>query len=192
MSLQRVAELVRRAATDSGVFQALKDNPARLQSTLGLTNADVNALKSATALSPTRRARMAVSSGQASGGTLLPPQGSGQFAYTGTTGTTTVPVPPTPPTSPTAPPPRAPPSPPPGVSPQPPPAYPPPYWPPPPVVPPPGAPGFPPPVPGPFVQHCCCASIVGLVSAVSTTAITAITSINAIAAMAAHCSKPHQ
>src|SRR5665213_1517724 len=105
MALDRVAELVRRAARDAGVFHALKNDPARLRSALDLTGEDLDALNGATAfpvpsggtkasktkdksfikpLATGRRAaaadpRFAVSELPGSGGSLLPPEGSGQF-----------------------------------------------------------------------------------------------------------------
>jgi hypothetical protein len=157
MTSQRVAELVRRAAADTGVLQALRNDPGKLRPVLKLTNAHVDALQSAEAFPPpkvlsntkkpvaprslaaegTARARRdaAVVVRQATGGSLLPPEGSGEF--TGATGGFTPPS--------TFPPGLRPPPPAPGVRPPSPPVVPPPGIRPPSVKPPrPPAPGAPP------------------------------------------------
>ena len=110
MALERVAELVRRAARNTGVFQALRNDPADLRSALGLTSEELSALHSATAFptpaSKEAAAKLTAQSAQSragisqapliltpatralvdvpDGGSLLPPEGSGMF--TGATG----------------------------------------------------------------------------------------------------------
>jgi hypothetical protein len=102
MAFRRVAELVSRAAQDTGILEALKDDPARLRSILNLTGAQLEALNSASTL-PLPPARKTISVATlskptlaaavdaefqanlpGSGGSLLPPEGSGQL--TGGTG----------------------------------------------------------------------------------------------------------
>jgi hypothetical protein len=99
MALDLVAELVRRAAADSGVAHALRFSPEALRAPLGLSQAHVQALKSAAAFPlPGASAQSATSqpakpttgvagaSSQAGaldiavtgGGTLLPPEGTGR------------------------------------------------------------------------------------------------------------------
>jgi hypothetical protein len=222
MGLERVAELVHRAAQDTGVFQALKANPRKLQSALQLTGAELEALHSATAFpvgpvqtkaSTQKRAagdaavlKAGVSAQEvaSTGGSLLPPEGSGQF--TGATGgfrPSPTPGPPVTPQRP-APSPQAPtpapgtvPTPTPSVpvpqigptQPSPGPTYPmvPPMFPQmthPQICPPPtGEPGVP--AQGQGSCNCSCCAIAGMVSAVSVTATTAITAITAITGLAA-------
>jgi hypothetical protein len=80
MAMERVAELVRRAAQASGFVEMLGQQPEQLRSVLGLTDAHMAALRSAAALvpRPTFQAGVedfqAVSSGTA---TLYPPEGTG-------------------------------------------------------------------------------------------------------------------
>jgi hypothetical protein len=191
MTLARVAELVRRAAADTGVVNALRDEPARLRSVLHLTTADLEAL-AATTSGEQRRAPHGDRATSATGdGSLLPPEGSGEatgVALSGITSTTTsVPQPPSIPPSPSIPPtPPQPPTPP---------AFPPP--PPPPTAwPPPPPPAIQPPViePAPTPWQlpayaapaagggpCGCPNLAALavLSTLSTTAITAITAIAA-------------
>jgi hypothetical protein len=52
MALTRVAELIRRAVRDTGVLHALKNDPAQLRKALQLSDAHLNALKSAEAFLP--------------------------------------------------------------------------------------------------------------------------------------------
>jgi hypothetical protein len=107
MSLERVAELVRRAAEDAGVVRDLRVRPERLVAKLGLTDAQLAALRSASSfpLPLARSAAKRVAATAAAGskdaaldqmaettGSLLPPEGSGQF--TGSTGGFRQPVPP--------------------------------------------------------------------------------------------------
>src|SRR5271155_5404365 len=101
MSLSRVAELVKRAAADAGVMSTLKDDPARLGSMLGLSRAHLEALHSASALTATKKPTVAVKPRAlaldalpVNGGTLLPPEGSGQFPGTATAPPSPVPSPP--------------------------------------------------------------------------------------------------
>ncbi len=86
MGLERVAALVRRAAADTGVVAALKDNPGTLAPSLNLTPSDVEAMQSADALSgPVASRRLTAAQEAATAvatGTLLPPMGSGVFAGT--------------------------------------------------------------------------------------------------------------
>jgi hypothetical protein len=88
MSLERVADLVRRAAVDGGVAHALRFNPEALRTPLGLSQAHMQALKSAaafplpgaTAQPATARATPRVTALDVvtvGGATLLPPQGDG-------------------------------------------------------------------------------------------------------------------
>ncbi len=96
MSLDPIAELVRRAAVDSGVVHALRFSPEALRAPLGLSQAQVQALRGADAFPlPTasprnaavQPAKRAVASTVASravaldvttvGTTLLPPEGDG-------------------------------------------------------------------------------------------------------------------
>jgi hypothetical protein len=213
MALERVAELVRRAAQDTGVLHALKNDPAKLRSAFNLTGAHFDALNSATAFPLPDRAKSAKSA--AAGfrsaaakvgaeaaadlpGSLLPPEGSGQF--TGATsgfGPQPGPAPSRPPTpapgpQPPPPPPVTPPVPatPPPEGPAPPPQKPPPpIYPPGPPQTPPAAPpstaGQPPPGTTPIGCGCECCAIAGMVSVVAITANTAITAITAITATAA-------
>jgi len=89
MALSRVAELVQRAASDSGVLQALRSNPTQLAAMLKLSQPQVDALKSAdllvgkalvqaqpNAAATTRQQSVFLGS---RAGTLLPPFGSGTF-----------------------------------------------------------------------------------------------------------------
>jgi len=224
MALERVAELVRRASRDAGVLHALRNDPARLRSALGLSSAELDALHGATAFTvpvPFTKAK-AVAAAAATqttpavrnlglapaplagvlDGSLLPPEGSGQFTgATGGFGFTprgdpgVKPPPPAPGVTPPSPGivPPLPPSPP-RVGP----LHPPPVTPLSPLVPPaprqPAAPQpcppqvsyyYPPPRlsahPTPVGCACQCCAVVGIVSAVSTTAMTAITAITAIA-----------
>jgi hypothetical protein len=106
MSLERVAELVRRAAEDAGVVRDLRVRPERLVAKLGLTDAQLAALRSASSfpLPLTRSAAkktVATAAGSRNAaleqmvettGSLLPPEGSGQF--TGSTGGFRQPIPP--------------------------------------------------------------------------------------------------
>ena len=106
MSLERVAELVRRAAEDAGVVRDLRVRPERLVAKLGLTDAQLAALRSASSfpLPLTRSAAkktVATAAGSRNAaleqmvettGSLLPPEGSGQF--TGSTAGFRQPVPP--------------------------------------------------------------------------------------------------
>src|ERR1700693_6051064 len=94
MALQRVAELVRRAAADTGVLSTLEDDPDRLTAMLGLTRAHLEALHSASAFPVGKKAAatpkvaalaqlqsLALEAGApfpGSGGTLFPPEGSGE------------------------------------------------------------------------------------------------------------------
>jgi hypothetical protein len=70
MALERVAELVNLAVRDSGVLYALKTDPGRLRAPLGLTAAQVNALRSAEAF------QHAVAAAD-DDNVLLPAEGSG-------------------------------------------------------------------------------------------------------------------
>jgi hypothetical protein len=135
MALRRVAELVNRAAQDTGILEALKHDPVKLRSVLKLTGAQLEALNSAStfplppagkkaiksATTTTKfaslvtsakldaaRVEVAASGVPGNGGSLLPPEGSGQF--TGGTGfsppapgTPPPEHPPAPPTAPQAP-----------------------------------------------------------------------------------------
>ena len=65
MALERVAELVRRAAHDTGVLHALKNDPAKLRSAFNLTGAHLDALNSATAFPLPDRAKSAKSAAAA-------------------------------------------------------------------------------------------------------------------------------
>src|SRR5215467_4710615 len=213
MPFKRVAELVRRAARDTGVFDALKNDPARLRSALKLTDAHLEALNSATAFPPPKvlakvakvtqpavRAAKPRSEALAApgagllgdGGSLLPPEGSGQFTGATTGFAPSAPPPVIAPPAPGVRPPLGPPVSPPSVvpprlgpvsrPPQSPPIN---GW--PPVTPPwtqPGPPLGPPQVPEtspqlPSVHGCDCCAIAGIVSVVATTATTAITAITA-------------
>jgi hypothetical protein len=233
MALERIAELVRRAAQDTGVLHALKNDPARLRSAFDLTGAHLDALNSATAFPLPDRAKSPKSAGAAlrSGatkvravqagafsvnlpGSLLPPEGSGQF--TGATngfapqpgpapGTPPAPAPGAhpPPPAPAVKPPVPPPQPP-----TPPPSVPPPDIPaPPPQKPPtapsiyhpqPGTPYFPQPQapptappstvtqpPGTMPQSGCGCECCAIAGMVSVVAITASTAITAITAITA-------
>ncbi len=96
MALDSVAELVRRAAEDTGVVEALRNDPARLRSALNLSGAHLEALRSAAAFLPKPGIKAAkppaplresiVFASATSGGTLLPPEGSGEFEIPGYTG----------------------------------------------------------------------------------------------------------
>ena len=197
MTLERVAELVRVAAADTGVVTALRDDPQRLRSLLHLTSADLEAL-AATTTKPQPRARHAdLATAATSNGTLLPPEGSGEgtgVALSGITSTTSPTpaappsedIPPAPPTTPPGP--KPPPT---AIPPQPPPSWPPPWLPPqlPPTPPPqieqPPPPPWPMPVfapPGSGGGPCGCPGLAAtaILSTLSTTAITAITAIAAI------------
>lgn len=220
MAFNRVAELVQRAVQDTGVLHALKNDPKRLQKAIGLTGAQLDALNSATAFplpvrSTTTRSNAAgVPFGMPSGGavhteafilnmpgSLLPPEGSGQF--TGATSGFTpppvgpgtpppspspvvtppppAPIPPTPVATPTNGPPPRPPMPPPVI-------YPPPVAPCPPpqvVSPMPAAPTALPPSIATQSSCCECCAVAGMVSVVAATAVTAITAITAISSRAA-------
>src|SRR5579863_3351646 len=129
MALRRVAELVNRAAQDTGILEALKHDPAKLRSVLNLSSLHLDALNSATALPLPRTAakaaesanlkaaRLASAAGKSSaalptqahaevatlagGGSLLPPEGSGVF--TGGTGFAEPPSSPASPQAPSAP-----------------------------------------------------------------------------------------
>jgi hypothetical protein len=102
MALERVAELVHRAAQDTGVFHALKAAPGKLQSAMHLTGAELEALHSATAfpVGPVRakasskaraageflsqkaagvKAEVSAQDVMSTSGVLLPPEGQGQF-----------------------------------------------------------------------------------------------------------------
>jgi hypothetical protein len=106
MSLERVAELVRRAAEDAGVVRDLRVRPERLAAKLQLTDAQLAALRSASSfpLPLTRSAakktvaaaagarNVALQQAVETTGSLLPPEGSGQF--TGSTGGFRQPIPP--------------------------------------------------------------------------------------------------
>jgi hypothetical protein len=200
MSMQRVAELVRRAAADAGVVRALRDDPERLGSLMQLTPADIEALSATT----TRHRPVGARAEVAGSGTLFPPEGSGQATGAVLSGiTSTTAPPPPPPPSPPIPPP-APPSTPPAQPPSEPPSWRPPPWPPappwppepPPVAPPPVAPPplywqVPVPPPAGTAQPCGCQelAVLAMLATVSTTAITAITAI-AAASRAADPSRP--
>ena len=104
MALDRVAKLVQRAAQDTGVFDALRNNPARLKRPLRLSAAHLDALHSAsvfpipmaggdftrpvaarstvvrTLIAPGQTPPLSDSTPDSSG--LLPPEGSGQFVGT--------------------------------------------------------------------------------------------------------------
>ena len=106
MSLERVAELVRRAAEDAGVVRDLRVRPERLAAKLQLTDAQLAALRSASSFPlPLTRSAAKKTAAAAAGarnvalqqavettGSLLPPEGSGQF--TGSTGGFRQPIPP--------------------------------------------------------------------------------------------------
>jgi hypothetical protein len=106
MSLERVAELVRRAAEDAGVVRDLRVRPERLAAKLQLTDAQLAALRSAssfplpltrsaakkTAVAAAGARNVALQQAVETTGSLLPPEGSGQF--TGSTGGFRQPIPP--------------------------------------------------------------------------------------------------
>ena len=88
MSLERVAELVRRAAVDGGIAHALRFNPEALRAPLGLSQAHIDVLKSAGAFPlPGTTVQPATASATSrvtaedvatlGGATLLPPEGEG-------------------------------------------------------------------------------------------------------------------
>jgi hypothetical protein len=97
MDLERVAKLAKLAASDSGVLNALQDDPARMRKPLQLSEAQVRALISASAFSTARPARTTSQPENAvvksaelmqfgtlgTLGTLLPPEGSGAFPAPG-------------------------------------------------------------------------------------------------------------
>jgi hypothetical protein len=74
MPTDRIAELIRHAVADSGVRQALANDPASLRTRMNLTGAELAALRSAAQFTPA-----APGSFPADTGTLLPPRGSGEF-----------------------------------------------------------------------------------------------------------------
>jgi hypothetical protein len=182
VTLERVAELVRRAAADTGVVDALRDDPVRLRSLLHLTASDLEALAAPTTRQP--RSTHDLATATTDGATLFPPEGSGEApgavlsGITASTGTTSLPAPPPP-----APPPIPAPAPPPFVPPPPPPAP----APPPEAAPAPTAgpspPLFPlPPVPSPVAAGPCGCQALALTALLSTVSTTALTAITAIAA----------
>jgi hypothetical protein len=208
VGLEAVAELVRRAASDTTVVRALGDAPDQLATLIDLAPEELQALRATTSLTGAESRSFIPPAPPADSGTgLLPPQGSGVPAATPIAGITGLPGgPPPPPSPPPAPPPTPVGPPPPVVGPTPPPVGPPPPvapvpptgpgpTPPQPPVPPPVASPPPPPAvptaPSPAGQvpagpahpgECRCGetAAVATVAIVATTAISAITAITAL------------
>jgi hypothetical protein len=91
LALDRVAELAKQAATDSGVLSALRDNPATIRTPLNLSDAHLRALISAGSFTSARpaattsRVEESLASNVAAMqvATLFPPEGQGQFPTAG-------------------------------------------------------------------------------------------------------------
>jgi hypothetical protein len=91
MALVQVAQLARQAASDAGVLNALRDDPASVRGPLNLSDAQLRALISAGSFT-TARPVVTTSHTEASQpntlaaleiGTLFPPEGQGQFPTPG-------------------------------------------------------------------------------------------------------------
>jgi hypothetical protein len=91
MALVQVAQLARQAASDAGVLNALRDDPASVRGPLNLSDAQLRALISAGSFT-TARPVVTTSHTEASQpnaiatlevGTLFPPEGEGQFPAPG-------------------------------------------------------------------------------------------------------------
>jgi hypothetical protein len=78
MAMERVAAIIHLAAQDTGFLSALGQQPDRLQSTLGLTDDHVAALRSASAFAVPLASGESVAGGVFLGSaTLYPPEGTG-------------------------------------------------------------------------------------------------------------------